>query len=169
MPIEANSRRRSITPFHQSYEPPVFCVIAKIAEAVDRIVDRIRRDENTYGSAGTYLYIRPDRTVYLVREELTCSQRWVKEHFAWLVGFYTRLPNPNRGLSLEAQGMFEDITEHLKHTSGATQGREYLGVQQTGDANSLQPATSGTPLERSQGRGDIITDGGGRSSRKVKP
>lgn len=169
VPIEASRRRKTIgAPRHQSHEPPVFCVpsIFSIAEAVARIVTRIRRDEDTYGSAGTYLYVRPDGTVYLVREEMTCAQRWVREHFDWLVGFYTRLPNPNKGLSLEAHGMAEDIAEHLQGFSAAD-GRECVGRQQTGAANSLQSATAAASSMRSEpaGAGDNPSAGGGRSTR----
>lgn len=168
VPIEASRRRKTIgAPRHQSHEPPVFCVLSifSIAEAVSRIVTRIRRDEDVYGSSGTYLYLQPSGTVYLVREEMTCSQRWIVEHFDCLVGFYTKLPNPNKGLSLEAAGMAEDIAEHLQGFSAAD-GRECVGRQQTGAANSLQPATAVAPLERPEGPGDIIAAGGGRSTRK---
>lgn len=171
MPIEANATRKNIgSPRHQSHEPRVFCVIATNAlpDCVKRIIERIRRDEEVYGSAGTYLYVRPDGTAHLVREELTCSQRWVKEHFAWLVGFYTRLPNPKKGLSLEAQGMAEDIAEHLGGYNSAADGRQCVGLQQTGEGNGLQPATGVAALQRSEAaataEGDILSPGGGAST-----
>lgn len=164
MPIEAARTPRTITAFHQSHEPRVFCVIANVAEAVTKIVARIRRDENVYCSVGTYLYIRPDGTAYLVREELTCSQRWIGEHFAWLVGFYTKLPNPNKGLSLAAEGMAEDITEHMRQIAGsAADGRECVGHQQEGVDISLQSATGVAALQRSEAEaeGDNSAPGGG--------
>ena len=165
-PVDRKPVKRNIGSYHQSHEPRVFCVIAPlhIAEAVARIVVRIRREENDRG-CGSYLYVDPAGTAYLVREDQTASQRWIREHFDWLVGFYTKLPNPDRGLSIETHRMVEDIAEHLQQAGRATQGRnESLGLQQTGEANSLQPATAVAPLERPEGFGDIHAAGGGRSA-----
>lgn len=164
MPVEAKRITRKIGSFHQSHEPRVFCVIAQIPEAVELIVRRIRREQDDRG-CGSYLYVRPDGTAYLIREDQTAAERWIREHFAWLVGFYTKLPNPNKGLSLEAAGMAEDIAEHLEQASSAADGRECVGLQQTGEANSLQSATGVGSLSRPEAaatvEGDITSPGGG--------
>lgn len=166
-PVEGKRITRNIGSYHQSHEPRVFFVIASVAEAVEKIVVRIRREENDRG-CGSYLYIAPDGSVYVIREDQTASQRWIREHFPWLVGFYTKLPNPNRGLSLEAQGIFEDITEHMKQASTASDGRQCVGPQQDSGANCLQPATDVAALQRSEAvtaaEGDISSSGGGASS-----
>ena len=167
MPIEATRKRATMgAPKHQSHEPRVFCVIANVSESVQKIVARIRRDQDVYCSSGTYLFVKSDGTAYLVRDELTCSQRWIRDHFDWLVGFYTRLPNPNKGLSTEASGMAEDIAEHLQQFSAAD-GRQCVGHQQEGVDIGLQSATGVAASQRSEAAStvsdDIYSPGGGAS------
>lgn len=164
MPVEAKRITRNIGSFHQSHEPRVLCVIANVSEAVELIVKRIRREQDDRG-CGSYLYLRQDGTAYLIREDQTAAERWIREHFDWLVGFYTRLPNPNKGLSTEASGMAEDIAEHLQQFSAAD-GRQCVGYQQEGVDISLQSATGVAASQRSEAptSDDLSSPGGGAFS-----
>lgn len=102
------------SPFHQTRSPAVFCTVptTDILRTARKIRNRIMQTVSSRG-AGSYLYIDGARQAYLVSEDATCAQQWVRERFAWLVGFYGGVGLRVESLTPDAEGLVEDITEHL--------------------------------------------------------
>ena len=91
---------------------PVCSVSGDAHHAVRSIRRRIARTEASRG-AGSYLYISFERQVYVISEDSSCAQRWVREHFDWLVGFYKLRGDSTKCLSPDSDGIYEDVEAHL--------------------------------------------------------
>lgn len=103
--------------FRQCFTPTVLVTVDPNAPAIAarRIMARLM-DINRGSGAGVYAFIDPDLQVFVVSEERSVAQEWVKRHFDWLVAFYTL--KPARGpqipyLSASVEGIVEDIVDHL--------------------------------------------------------
>lgn len=117
--LDSQKRRVSIQqvrPYHRTYAPRVVVVVnaADPWLAAHSIHARVAAIASRQGT-GAYVFIAPTLQAYVLAEDQSCAPQWLREHFAWLVGFYSRakragiphlLPTP--------QGIAEDIGEHLQ-------------------------------------------------------
>lgn len=165
MSVEGCKRSRKDAPERHSRPPKVCCVIDlnAIAPSARDLLRRMKANEAARG-VGSYLYVEPSGAAYILADDTGISLDWIKSHFGWLVGFYTKFGTENRGLAPTVDGIVDDLSHHLTNFK-ATDGREYVGCQQTGAFNSLQPATGVAALQRSEAglavEGDNSASGGG--------
>lgn len=184
MTVEGCARPRKLAAQRHTHPPKACCVIDRNAIAVSArtILTRMRSNEASRGS-GSYLFIQPDGSAFILNDDASIALDWIKDHIDWLVGFYSRFavsptmfakrmlppmgmtgPAGVEGLVPTMDSLVDDITDHF---ASATDGRQYVGLQQTGEVNSLQPATGVAALQRPEAglaaEGDNSASGGGAS------
>lgn len=90
--LDSHKRRVSIqqqAPRHRQYAPRVVATIDpdNPQPAINKLLRRIWNIHAQTGS-GAYLFIDHDMQAYLLHDESTATQPWLREHFTWLVGCY---------------------------------------------------------------------------------
>ena len=117
--LDSQKRRVSIqqqAPRHRQYAPRVVATINPEAPqfAIALILQRIAQIQTRYGT-GAYLFIDDTMQAYVLHDEHTATQPWLRQHFTWLVGFYSRAKLAGvPWLTATPEGLAEDIGEHLR-------------------------------------------------------
>lgn len=101
---------------HRTGIPRPACVLdpAHMALAVAEIVRRVRAHQRA-GKGSTFVYIDPELRVYTIHEQHLAAREWaadLKGRWRWLVGVYSA-GSRVAGLCATAEGVTEDVTEHL--------------------------------------------------------
>lgn len=103
--------------FHQVFAPRILAVVdpAAPAAAARRILHTVKEIHRS-GGCGSYVYVDRDLQVFVISEERSVAQEWIKAHFDWLVGFY--VTGRTRGpaiphLHATVDGITEDIVGHM--------------------------------------------------------
>lgn len=95
---------------------PVFCLVvdptdlSQTAQALATVIRaRLYRCE-----CPAFLFIDADMHAYVIPENRPTAQRWVTEHFGWLVGVYAFVHrNGAPMLRPTTAGIAEDLNEHM--------------------------------------------------------
>ena len=163
MTVERSARARKIG--HHQLQPPKACCVIDlnaIAPSARLLMKRMKSNEASRG-CGSYLYVEPNGSAYIVSDDAGIALDWIKSRIAWLVGFYTKFGNEHRGLAPTLDGIIEDLREHF--ATSAPDARISVGYQQEGVGIGLQPATGVGSLSRSEAaataEGDNSASGGG--------
>ncbi len=105
--------------FRQCWKPAPSCVVDldDMQFAVDCLIDRITEIDKSR-SCGAYLFVDPEtQQAYVISEERSVAQAWIRERIGWLVGFYqTRFQKGSRlpFIGPTAEGLRDDLIEHLR-------------------------------------------------------
>jgi hypothetical protein len=104
------------TPFRQPNRLPAHCMVVhpdRIPEAAAWLLARVLQIRD-HQCCAAFIYIGPNMHVYVIPEDRPIAQRWVTEHFGWLVGVYDRIHPAGRPIMRPSvAGLIEDITDHL--------------------------------------------------------
>lgn len=118
--VEAVARTSTVkadrAPFHQCWTPvPVGTLDPNAPAPMARaLVQKIRVAHRDRGM-GSYVFIDPERQVYVLTEDKPAAQQWVRERFGWLVGFYAMVHRTGIPmLKPTAEGLVEDMLEQLE-------------------------------------------------------
>lgn len=137
--------------YRQTHEPAPLCKldpahVREAARSVRNAVKQVDRSRN----CGVYVFVSPAMQVFAISEERSVAQAWIRERFAWLVGFYVtkRTQNPRiPWLRPTLDGIDEDLRDHMKQNSSAAAGRKYGGSQPAGGGNSRHPMSEVSPRD----------------------
>ncbi len=119
--VEASTRRATVgrtagVPFRQSHNPVPLCELDPfdLAPSIRGVIAQMAAIEKAR-NCGAYLFVDPKTgKAYVVSEERSVAQVWVRDRFTWLVGFYSTRKVPGLPvLKPTPEGLREDILDHL--------------------------------------------------------
>ena len=103
-------------PFRQCWTPvPVGTLDPNAPAPMARaLVQKIKAAHRDRGM-GSYVFIDPERQVYVLTEDKPAAQQWFRERFGWLVGFYAMVHRPGVPmLKPTPEGLVEDMLEQIE-------------------------------------------------------
>lgn len=123
--LESTGKAATIArnPCRRQQAPRPLLVIdpAHLDAGVAEILMTIKQHRRRYG-CGSYLFIEPSMTVYVITEEQSIVQEWIRSRFSWLVGRYCPVAHQkglraplgvNDGMTATFDGVREDVADHL--------------------------------------------------------